>query len=145
MRLAALISTALVLTACATGGGAPTSVPLPPNAKVTPPAPDTNADRAQFSGKWTGIWDGALPHVLVVEEISGNGAVAIYAWGDSAQWNMRGGNARARGTFSDNSTLVVKLPRPATVTYQMKPNGTIDGTYEYSGGMARATLTKMTE
>jgi len=68
----------------------------------------------------------------------------IYAWGDSAAWRMTGGFSRLKGTFG-GSTLVVKSPRPATVTYRMRPDGKLDALYEWQGGVGRAVMTKVIE
>jgi hypothetical protein len=40
-------------------------------------------------------------------------------------------------------TLKLSLRRPATVLYRMQPDGTLDATYEWAGGISRATLTRV--
>ena len=79
--------------------------------------------------------------MLVVEEVTPTTASVIYAWGQSAAWNVRPGYSRHKGTI-ENNVLVVKMPRPATATYRMQPDGTLDATYEWTGSTARATLRK---
>ena len=128
---------ALLLVGCVS------TVPLPSNVNVIPPAGVPNPVAA-YSGKWQGVWDDTLDHILVVEEIKGTEAMVIYAWGDSAAWQTSRGFRRVKGTFEGNM-LVVKLPRPATVTYQMRPDGKLDAKYDWQGGIARAILTKMAE
>src|SRR5215470_2976789 len=99
-----LVGLLLATTGC---GGAVVS--LPDNVRVQAPASTVPQNAAAFSGKWGGVWDGELPHVLVVEEVTSDGASVIYAWGDSEAWGMRAGYRRVEGTISDN-VLVVKLP-----------------------------------
>lgn len=61
-----------------------TSIPLPQDMKIVPPNPNLPPDIKSFSGKWFGVWDRILQHVLVVEEIDPPHVIAIYAWGASA-------------------------------------------------------------
>lgn len=81
---------------------------------------------------------------MVVEEVSGNEARVIYAYGDAPAWKVIRGSTRVKGTF-DGNTLLIRLPRPATVTYQMCPDGKLDASYEWSGGISRAVMTKVVE
>jgi hypothetical protein len=124
-------------------GCAATSVALPPDAKVEAPAPSIPREQAEFAGKWQGVWDGKLPHVLVVERITSEGVDVIYATGYSMEWRMNPSWTRAKGKFQDGRTLVVTLPRPAKATYVRQPDGTIDATYEWSGPLAKAKLTRV--
>ena len=89
------------------------------------------------------MWDYTLEHVLVVERIENDEATIIYAFGDAPTWRIYGGGFyRVKGTFK-NRVLVIKLPRPATVTYNMRPDGKISAKYEWQGGTSWATMTKM--
>jgi hypothetical protein len=141
MKLHRLALSGLLLLTTGCGGAL---VSLPDNVRVQAPAANVPANATAFSGKWEGNWDGALPHVLVVEEVTATTGSVIYAWGDSAQWNIRAGFSRQKGTI-ENNVLVVRLLRPATATYRMQPNGTLDASYEWSGGIARATMRKVTQ
>ena len=123
--------------------GYASAVPLPENVTVVPPV-GVPQELAAFSGKWQGVWDETLDHVLVVEEITGKEAIVIYAWGDSAAWKTTRGFFRVKGTFEDNR-LVLRTRRPATVTYRMRPDGKLDARYEWSGGISRAVMTKVVE
>lgn len=78
----------------------------------------------------------------MVEEIGRNEVTVIYAWGDSASWQVSRGFSRVKGTF-EGKTLVVYLQRPATVIYQLRPDGKLDAKYEWRGGIARAVMTKV--
>jgi hypothetical protein len=100
---------------------------------------------AAFSGKWSGVWDGILHHVLVVKEIDPPHAVVIYAWGTAPQWQIdRPGWSRVQGKCVDG-VLTLSLRRPATVIYRLQPDGTLDATYEWAGGISRAHLTRVNE
>lgn len=121
--------------------GCASAVPLPFKVTVVPPV-GVPQELAAFSGKWQGVWDGTLDHILVVEEITENEAIVIYAWGSSVNPQITPGFRRTSATFEGNS-LVVNLPRPATVRYRMRPDGKLDARYEWSGGLARAVMTKV--
>ena len=119
-------------------------VPLPTDVRIVPPSPGIPGEVAAFSGKWQGVWDDTLDHILVVEEITGTEAVVVYAWGDSQAWRMSRGFNRLKGAF-DGATLIVKSARPATVTYRMRADGKLDARYEWQGGVARAVMTRVVE
>jgi hypothetical protein len=135
----------LLVLALLAAGCAATSVALPPDAKVEAPASSIPTEQARFSGKWQGVWDGKLPHVLVVERITAEGVDVIYATGHSMEWRMNPSWTRAKGKFVDARTLAVTLSRPATATYVMQPDGTIDATYEWAGPRAKARLERVKE
>jgi hypothetical protein len=86
-----------------------------------------------------------LAHILVVEEITPPNAVVIYAWGKAPQWHIdQSGWDRVPGEFVEGA-LKLALRRPATVLYRMQPDGTLDATYVWAGGISRATLTRVLE
>ena len=51
---------ALLLAGCA-------MVPLPSDVRIIPPGPGIPTEVAAFSGKWQGVGDETLDHILVVE------------------------------------------------------------------------------
>jgi hypothetical protein len=128
------------------GSAAPPSVaPLPSDVRIIPPEATVLQQLAAFSGKWSGVWDGILHHILVVEEITPPHAVVIYAWGTAPQWQIaQPGWSRVQGEFVDGA-LKFSLRRPATVMYRLQPDGTLDATYEWAGGISRANLTRVKE
>jgi hypothetical protein len=66
----------------------PSIASLPSDVRIVPPEAAGPQQLAAFSGKWSGVWDGILQHVLVVEEITPPHAVVIYAWGTAPQWQI---------------------------------------------------------
>ena len=58
------------------------------------------AAAAVFSGVWAGgAWDGVLPHVLIVEQVSATGRAAVISgWGDAPDWQMTRGFTRVQRT-----------------------------------------------
>jgi hypothetical protein len=49
----------------------PPAVPLlPSDIRIVPPEAAVPQPLAALSGKWSGVWDGILPHILVVEAIT---------------------------------------------------------------------------
>jgi hypothetical protein len=69
LRGAAAVCIAAVLThglSDAAHAQTPT-IPLPSDLKVELPAADVPANVSRFVGAWAhGVWDGVLPHVLVI-------------------------------------------------------------------------------
>jgi hypothetical protein len=123
----------------------PSIAPLPLDVRIIPPEAAVLQQLAAFSGKWSGVWDGILHHVLVVEEITPPHAVVIYAWGTAPQWQIaQPGWGRVQGEFVDGA-LKLSLRRPATAMYRLQPDGTLDATYEWAGGISRANLTRVKE
>ena len=113
---------------------------LPANAAVMPPAPSLARWQSALSGRWHGFWDGELEHILVVERMDGDGVDVIYAYGQIG--SRPPGASRERGVWEDGA-LRLDLRRPATVRYRLDVYGTVSATYEWQGGIARATLKRM--
>ncbi len=142
---------AVALSAGQVGGQSPPALPpgfetvaLPPEVRVVPPGPDVPRELASFSGWWAGVWDGVLPHVLVVEELTHEpaGALVVYAWRNAPQWGVRRGWVRVRGRFS-RGELHLALGGGVQVIYRMRPDDTLDSTYEAPGIVTRATLRRL--
>jgi hypothetical protein len=123
----------------------PSVAPLPLDVRIVPPETAVLQQLAAFSGKWSGVWDGLLHHVLVVEEITPPHAVVVYAWGTAPQWQIaQPGWSRVQGEFVDGA-LKLSLRHPATAMYRLQPDGTLDAIYEWAGGISRANLTRVKE
>ena len=119
-------------------------VALPSNIDIVAPSESVAAEARPFSGKWYGVWDDTLEHILVVEEISGPEAVVfIYGYGAAPSWGIqKPGWARVKGVL-EGETLKGTLRNGATVTYKLQPDGTLKGSWERQGNVARATLRKL--
>jgi hypothetical protein len=80
---------------------------LPPEVRIEPPGPEVPAPIAAFSGVWAGgAWDGVLPHVLIVEQVSATGEAAVISrWGDALDWQMTRGYTRVQGRI-DQGRLI---------------------------------------
>jgi hypothetical protein len=123
----------------------PSVAPLPSEVRIVPPDAAVPQQLTAFSGKWSGVWDGILHHMLVVEEIIPPQAVVIYAWGTAPQWQIAQPSwSRVRSEIMEGA-LQLSLRGPATTIYRLRPNGTLDATYEWAGGIWRATLTQEKE
>jgi hypothetical protein len=75
-------------------------VPLPDDINIVIPRADLRRDVAAFSGKWSGVWGGQLPSILIVEEIDAERAKVIYAWGDAPNWRIEKGFSRFSATVA---------------------------------------------
>lgn len=116
------------------------TVVLPHDLAIAPPDSATPVERAAFSGRWAGLWDDVVPHILVVERIVADTAIAVFAWGIARRWGIHQGRwTRVVARFA-NGALQLKLPRPATVTYRLQSDGTLKATYEGVGTFGQTTM-----
>jgi hypothetical protein len=131
----------------ASGSATPPSMaPLPVDVRIVPPEAAVRQQLAAFSGKWSGVWDEILSHILVVEEITPPHAIVIYAWGTAHQWQIaQPGWSRVQGEFVDGALKLSLRRPPATVMYPLQLDGMLDATYEWAGGLSRANLTRAKE
>jgi dienelactone hydrolase len=103
-------------------------VSLPEDVAITPPADDVLRDAAQFAGAWAGdAWDGVIPAVLVVEQVSADGiANVLYAWGDTPSRHIEHGWKRLSGKIA-NGELTVTLPTGDVAEFAMASDGKLFG------------------
>ena len=93
-----------------------------------------------LTGQWNGSWDGTFPTTLVVNSVTATTANVIYEWGVAPAWNIDiPGFERSIARFQGDK-LVVFLTNGAAVTYVMKPDGTLYGTYRFRGRIAHTIL-----
>jgi hypothetical protein len=137
-----LLAITLLIAGCASTATT-ASVPLPQDLQIVSPNPDLAPEIRAFSGKWFGVWDNVLDHILVLEQITPPNATVIYAYGIAPSWNVnQAAFFRVQGQIG-GGTLKLLLRRPATVTYRMQPDGTLDATYEWSGGISKAKMKRL--
>lgn len=119
-------------------------VALPGNIAIVQPGDSIPAEIRNFSGKWYGIWDDILKHILVVEQISAQDDVAVvYGYSAAPSLNIqKAGWTRIKAKF-DAGSLKGTLGNGAVVTYKLQPNGTLEATWEQKGAISHATLKKM--
>lgn len=118
-------------------------IPLPSSTNVVPPGKSVASELSAFSGKWEGTWDNVIAHLLVVEQINPPQAIVIYAWGEAPSRGIDEADfVRVKGRV-EAGTLTLTLNRPATATYRMRSDGTLDATYEWRGGSSRATMKRV--
>ena len=98
-----------------------------------------------FSGKWFGISDGILDHILVVEIINDNMEVsAIYSWGVAYQWNInQPGWQRYNGKFQNQKMILTDEKNKIKITYMFNSDSTLYETYERPGVFTLTTLTRI--
>jgi hypothetical protein len=119
------------------------SLPLPNDISIVLPSRECPVHVREFSGKWFGVWDDILDHLLVVEEINPPNVIAIYSVGIAEQWGYREAKwHRARGTI-EPGRLVLSLARPAVVTYNLQDDESLKATYEHSSGISRARMVRL--
>ena len=118
---------------------------LPADVHVDAPSSRVPKDMRAFSGKWFGVADGILDHVLVVERIHDNLEVdAIYSWGVAYQWGInRPGWERYRGKFQNGNLILTDAKSGIRISYTFNSSGALDAVYERPGVYSRATLTRV--
>jgi hypothetical protein len=119
------------------------SLVLPDDLELVAPGADIPANTARFLGKWFGVSDGVLDHLLIVEKIHSNDDIdAIYAWGTAPQWNIhKPGYRRFRGKI-ENQKLIL-TDGTVTITYTFISEKELHSTYERPGVFSITELTKI--
>jgi hypothetical protein len=99
----------------------------------------------KFSGKWFGVVDGVLDHMLVVEKINDNLEVdAIYSWGVAYQWGIhQPGWTRYKGKILQNTIVLEDKANQIMITYRLNPDGTLEQTYQRPGIFSRSIMSKV--
>jgi hypothetical protein len=113
---------------------------------MEPLGPEVPAPVAAFSGVWAGgAWDGILPHVLIVEQVSATGdASVISSWGDAPDWRMPRGYTPVPGRI-DHGRLLLEYPRRgARAEYVIDAQGALQGTYTRGSAVGKIVLTRTT-
>jgi dienelactone hydrolase len=131
------------LAARATGGAdlVVDGVPLPPDAGVASiPKSATDLQRL-WNGVWVGAWNGALKHILLVEDVGEDGAAGIvYAEADNLYSGARARWWRGTAVVSGR-TLTVTEPT-FTATYEAGEDGQLNAFLKGGGRIARAAMSK---
>lgn len=76
-------------------------VPIPADT-----APISSNENSKFAGVWTGVWDGFLKTILIVEAIEGDTAKVIYAVADNPRAGFKAAWFRLDGKISDSKMTV---------------------------------------
>ena len=118
---------------------------LPADAKIITPSLKLPKTLQSFSGKWFGVWDGVLDHILAVEKINANLEVnAIYSWGVAYQWDInQAGWQRYNGKFVKQKLILADENNNVKITYQLSSDSTLVASYERPGIISRTILTKI--
>jgi len=143
MRLVTRTALFCILVLSGTASAQTTTIPMPADLKVDPPAADVPANIAGFIGAWArGAWDGVLPHVLVVEIVDSTGrAQVVYALGDFAVANVTRGYRRVTGRIIGD-LLTIDLSRDTSVAYRIAGE-TLRGVYTSPRRRYAVTLTRV--
>jgi len=113
-------------------------VPIPSDAKIAA-LRGVPENFGRFSGAWVGAWDGQLRHILIVENVSADGAAkVVYAVGDSPAGNVRRQWHRHDATISAGTLRVESF-----ATYEMSASGKLTANFNGRDGRASATLSKI--
>ena len=94
------------------------------SANIEPPGPDVPADKARWSGKWSG-WacvNQSCDARLIVEKVTADGAAIIYA---VASAKKKPNTARLSAKFVGEE-LQATFRNGAKVSYRMRPEGDLE-------------------
>jgi hypothetical protein len=144
-RLGAVWAVAVLgLVLCGTAAAETPTIPMPLDLKVNAPAADVPTNVSRFVGAWAhGVWDGVLPHVLIIETVDSTGrAQVVYAVGDSAEANVTRGYRRMTGRIVAD-VLTFDLGEGASVVYHIDGDS-LRGTYTSRRRRSTITLTRAT-
>lgn len=75
-------------------------VPIPADAQPL------SSNNSVFAGTWTGVWDGFLKTILIVEAIDGDNAKVIYAVADNPRAGFKAAWFRLDGKISNNKMTI---------------------------------------
>lgn len=102
-------------------------IPLPKDILLTPPAAEIEPARAAYSGIWGGVLNGAIPILVVVEEITPEGARVVFGNGFDPGSNIQAGAASRYQARFDLGALIFDVDNPAKA--KMRARRTKDGLY----------------
>jgi hypothetical protein len=121
------------------------SLVLPNDVKVVTPGSNVSKDIRPFSGKWSGVADGILDNMLVVEKInSGLEAEVVYAWGVAYQWGVsKAGWQRYKAKIQNKTLTIIDDEQKVKISYTLNPDNTLNSVYERPGATSRTILTKL--
>jgi dienelactone hydrolase len=125
-------ATILLAAAClAAGAGLARAEPvaLPDDLRLPPAGAGGPGAGHPMLGAWAGdAWSGVLPHVLVVEEVTGDGrATVVYAVGDAPEWKIAPAWERVTARIADGVLSFAQRGGAARVRYALTPNGRLEG------------------
>jgi len=120
---------------------------LPDDVEIEAPRHDLPEAIQAFSGKWLGVVDGILDHMLVVERIEDNlGVTAIHSWGVAYQWDInQPGWQRYRGRFENQKLVLASEDNRIIITYERTSDSSLLETYRRPGVLSHTTLSRVTE
>lgn len=111
-------------------------VPLPNDLSLVGPSKSLPPAAAFWVGAWGGdAWDGALPHMLVVEGAESTERVSVvYAVGANAKLGIKPAWTRHVGKIEDG-VLVVRLSDGIEARYRPTPDRRVFGRYQNRAGV----------
>jgi hypothetical protein len=118
---------------------------LPEDINIIPAGSHVPQDLRSFSGKWSGVADGILDNILVVEKINNDLEVnVVYSWGVAYQWGIgQPGWQRYKAKIQNQTLTIIDEKKKIKITYTLNPDNTLSSTYERPGAISRTILTKL--
>jgi isoaspartyl peptidase/L-asparaginase-like protein (Ntn-hydrolase superfamily) len=121
-------------------------IPLPKDILVTPPSQEIPPKLSAYSGIWGGVLNGAIPILVVVEDVTSNGARVVFGNGFAAGANIDTGAADRYQARFDLGALIFDVTNPAKA--EMRARRTADGlsvVFNLANGSRMATTLRKFE
>jgi len=98
---------------------------------------------AAFSGKWGGTWPDHRRNVLVVEKVTSDISVVVYAFSGAGSADPADGGWTRLPARIQEGELRLSFMWPATARFRVLPDGRLAATYETRGRTYRTTLERL--
>lgn len=122
----------------------PQAAPLSATTAIASPNDEVPSQLAAFSGIWAGAWDGTLDGKLAVQSVTPDGsAEGIYSWGDHPSGRFSAGSTEFTGEIQNGVLKLDPLGNGAEVTYEMRSDGSLFGTYILNGSKSTGRFVKL--
>jgi hypothetical protein len=110
---------------------------------IVPPPPEMPATLSALSGTWEGAWDGFQGGRLVVERITPDSAVVVYAWAEVPERKWKGGWERHRARILPGGGLAFGSEKVRFRFALSEGRSTLTGEREAEGIIRTITMKKV--
>ena len=107
------------------------SIPLPDGIEVKPPSPDLLPELAGFSGVWGGVFRGSINTLLIVEEVTDQGARVVFGHGIDEDWGADKGHAARYQAEVVNGALRFETdsPKQGRINFKIRSDNALEAIY----------------
>jgi isoaspartyl peptidase/L-asparaginase-like protein (Ntn-hydrolase superfamily) len=95
-------------------------IPVPKDILVTPPSNELPEALGAYSGIWGGVLNGALPILVIVEEITATGARVVFGNGFDPGTNIATGASSRYDAMFEHGALIFEIETPAKARFRAR-------------------------